>query len=200
MSDQHGAGWANPMPAGFTALAIAVIIFYAVLTGKVGKEAMPIAGIWLIGGFFVQVIVGVIELRLGNSSGGNTFTWFSAYFMLVTGSLWIFQYFAGVYGWKFDPRITGWAWLTITLVLLMEIPMFAKSMPLAPFAAIVPMCLALPFITGIYLGYLAHYTYAPIAGNLAGLCGLLAIYATVAMQTNMVFGRQVFPFPGPIIK
>jgi uncharacterized protein len=200
MSDQHDAGWANPMPAGLIALSIAVFIFYAVLTGKVGKEAMPIAGIWLIGGFFVQVIVGVIELRLGSSAGGNTFTWFSAYFMLVTGVVWIFQYFAGMYGWKLDPHIAGWTWLAITLVLWLEFPAFAKTMPLTVFLVIVPMNLSLPIITGMNLGLLDHHTYAPIAGNMAGIAGLLAIYSAAAVQINTVFGKPVFPFPGPILK
>jgi len=201
MADQHAPGWANPMPAGLTALAIAVFIFYAVLTGKVnGAEARGVAGIWLIGGFFVQVIVGVIELRLGSSSGGNTFTWFSAYFMLVTGAVWIFQYFAGINGWKYEHHIAGWAWCAITLVLWLEFPCFAKSMPLMVFALIVPMNLAVPMIAGIFLGLLDPKVFGPIAGNLAGIAGLFAIYSAAAIQTNTVFGKQVFPFPGPILK
>ena len=200
MSDQNRAGWANPMPAGLIALAIAVFIFYAMLTGKVTSEALPIAGIWLICGFFVQVIVGVIELKLGNSSGGNTFTWFSAYFMLATGSVWIFQYFAGINGWKIDHSITGWTWLAISLILWLEFPGFAKTMPLIVFALIFVLNLSLPLITGINLGLLDHHKYGPIAGNMAGLSGLLAIYSAAAIQVNTVFGKTVFPFPGPIIK
>ncbi|SEM51041.1 hypothetical protein SAMN04489760_11913 [Syntrophus gentianae] len=201
MSDQHGAGWANPMPAGLTALAIAVFIFYAVLTGKVNAaEARAVAGMWLIGGFFVQVIVGVIELRLGSSSGGNTFTWFSAYFMLVTGSVWIFQYFAGINGWHYDHHIAGWAWCAITLVLFAEFPAFAKTMPLTVFILICFMNFSLPLITGIFLGILDPKVYGPIAGNMAGIAGLFAIYSAAAVMNNTVFGKQIFPFPGPIIK
>jgi len=201
MADQHAPGWANPMPAGLTALAIAVFIFYAVLTGKVSPaEARPIAGMWLIGGFFVQVIVGVIELNMGSSSGGNTFTWFSAYFMLVTGSVWIFQYFAGINGWHYDHHVAGWAWCAITIVLFLEFPAFAKTMPLTVFILICLLNFSLPLITGIFLGILDPKVYGPIAGNMAGIAGLFALYSAAAVMNNTVFGKQIFPFPGPIIK
>jgi succinate-acetate transporter protein len=60
------SGWANPMPAGLTAFAVAVFIFYAMFTGKAPMGlAYAIAGFWLIGGFFVQIVVGIIELKMG---------------------------------------------------------------------------------------------------------------------------------------
>jgi succinate-acetate transporter protein len=200
MSNQNGGGWANPMPAGVTALAIAVFIFYGMFTGKVGHGALIIGGIWLICGFFVQLIVGIIELREGSSAGGNTFTWFSAYFMLATGLVWVFEYFAGINGWEFDPRIAGFTWLAITLVLWLQIPSFAKTMPLIMFILILVMDLSLPFITGINLGLLEAAKYGPIAGNMAGIAGLLGCYSAAAAMNNAVFGRQILPFPGPIIK
>lgn len=112
--------WANPMPAGLTALTIAVFIFYGMFTGKVTGSAIAIGGIWLICGFFVQIVVGIIELKEGSVVGGNTFTWFSGYFMLATGLVWIFEYFAAINGWKFDSHITGYTWLAITIILWLE--------------------------------------------------------------------------------
>jgi hypothetical protein len=200
MSNQQESGWANPMPAGLIALSIAVFIFYAMFTGKVGHEALPIGGIWLICGFFVQVLVGIIELREGSIAGGNTFTWFSAYFMLATGVVWLFEYFAGIHGWKFDPTIAGWCWLAMTIVLWLQFPAFAKSMPLTVFIVILIMNLALPFIVGLNLGLLDAQIYAPLAGNMAGLAGLFALYSAAALVNNAIFGRELLPFPGPIVK
>jgi len=56
------SSWANPAPAGLVALAVACFTFYAILTGKVDGTAAPLLGCWIIGGFVVQLIVGLIEL------------------------------------------------------------------------------------------------------------------------------------------
>lgn len=200
MSNQQGSGWASPGPAGTTALAIAVAIFYGMFTGKVGHEAQIVGGIWLICGFFVQVIVGIIELREGGIVGGNTFTWFSAYFMLATGLVWVFEYFAAIHGWKFDPRIAGYTWLAITIVLWLETPSFAKSMPAIMFLLILVLNLSLPVITGLNLGILDGAKWAPVAGNMAGIAALLGCYCAAANMNNVAFGKQILPFPGPIIK
>ena len=77
--------WANPTPAGLVALAVACFCFFAVLTGKVTGAAVPYLGCWLFGGFVVQVIVAILDLKSGNATGGNTFLYFSAFFMLVGG-------------------------------------------------------------------------------------------------------------------
>lgn len=199
MSNENSS-WANPMPAGLTALTIAVFIFYGMFTGKVTGAASVIGGIWLICGFFVQMVVGIIELKEGSVVGGNTFTWFSGYFMLATGAVWIFEYFAAIYGWKFDAHITGYTWFAITLVLWMQWPALAKSMPLTVFLLICVMNLSLPLITGINLGLLDPKVYGPIAGNMAGISGLFGAYSTAAVMNNLAFGRQIFPFPGPVIR
>lgn len=201
MSNEANSSWANPMPAGLTALTIAVFIFYAMFTGKVNMGlSYGIAGIWLIGGFFVQIVVGVIELKLGSSSGGNTFTWFSAYFMLVTGSVWLFEYFGHIYGWKFDAHIAGWTWLAMSIVLWLQWPAFAKTMPLTVFLLITVMNLSLPMIVGLNLGLLDPKVWAPVAGNMAGISGLFGAYSAAAVMNNTVYGRQILPFPGPVIK
>lgn len=199
MSNENSS-WANPMPAGLTALTIAVFIFYGMFTGKVTGAAIAIGGIWLICGFFVQMVVGIIELKEGSVVGGNTFTWFSGYFMLATGLVWIFEYFATINGWKFDAHIAGYTWLAITIILWLQWPALAKSMPLTVFLLICVMNLSLPLITGINLGLLDPKVYGPIAGNMAGISGLFGAYSSAAVMNNTAFGRQIFPFPGPIIK
>ncbi|MBP8784475.1 MAG: hypothetical protein KBH12_03270 [Synergistaceae bacterium] len=61
--------WSNPSPAGLVALAVACFCFYALQTGKVDSSASLLLGTWLIGGFVVQVIVGLIDLKNGNHTG-----------------------------------------------------------------------------------------------------------------------------------
>jgi succinate-acetate transporter protein len=52
---------------------------------KVEHSAVPLWDAWLIGGFVVQLVVGLVELREGNTTGGNVFTFFAGFFMLVGG-------------------------------------------------------------------------------------------------------------------
>jgi len=77
MSEQ-GNSWANLGPAGLTALSQACLIFFALLTGRTTAQGIGLMGIWLLGGFVIQIIAGVIELLNGNTTGGNVFAFFSA--------------------------------------------------------------------------------------------------------------------------
>ena len=55
--------WANPTPAGLVALAVACFGFFAILSGRVTHDAMPLLGAWLLGGFVVQFIVALLDLK-----------------------------------------------------------------------------------------------------------------------------------------
>jgi uncharacterized protein len=200
--DTHKKPWANATPAGLVALAVACFCFFASLMGFVNKtadsNAMILMGAWLLGGFVVQIIVAITDLKAGNKTGGNTFLYFSAFFMLVAGLEMIFK----VIFPHLDTRIDGWAWIVLTLVVWMWSPAFLKS-PLLLFLIVVFLGLALPFIFLMDLklfdaGFSA--VAAPIAGISLLIAGLLGIYLSAAMVVNKAFGRKVFANPGPILK
>jgi hypothetical protein len=191
-------GWANPAPAGLVALAMACFVFYALFTGKVEGSCVGLMGIWLLGGFVVQLSVGLIELREGNTTGGNVFTFFSAFFMLVTGLELVFKYFAAIHGWQFDPHIDGWAWLPLAISLVLWTPAYFKS-PLIMSLLVVVLDVALMIVALKDLGVLAA-SWGPIAGNLLLVSGILGLYMAAAIVTNTAYGRNVFPMPGPLAK
>ncbi|MDK2887466.1 MAG: uncharacterized protein PWP72_344 [Thermoanaerobacter sp.] len=193
-----GHDWANPGPAGLVALAMACFTFYAVFTGKVDHSATPLLGIWLLGGFVIQLCVGLIELKEGNTTGGNVFTFFSAFFMLVTGLELIFKFFAAVNGWKIDARIDGWAWLALGIALLTWTPAYFKS-PLTLMAVVLALDPAIFIIALADMGVISR-TLLPLAGNLLLLAGIFGLYTAMAVILNTAYGRAVVPFPGPIIK
>jgi succinate-acetate transporter protein len=116
--------WANPTPAGLVALAVACFCFFALLNGFIEPSAMPLIGCWLIGGFVVQFVVGLLDLKGGNYAGGNTFLFFSAYFMLVSGLEMFFKYKGIASGAPLDTRIDGYAWVALTLVVYLWTPAF----------------------------------------------------------------------------
>lgn len=190
--------WSNPTPAGLVALAVACFCFFALLSGRVTHEALPLLGVWLLGGFVVQLIVAIVDLKAGNTTGGNTFLFFSAFFMLVGGIEMIMKFNAATNGTVLDARIDGWAWLVLTIVLLLWTPAFFKT-PLVLTLIVLALNVSLPFITLMDLGILpGTYSIIPAWGLL--IAGILGIYLSAAIIVNTAFGKEVYPMPGPIIK
>lgn len=190
--------WANPTPAGLVALAVACFGFFAVLSGSVGPEAAPLLGCWLLGGFVIQFVVGLLDLKAGNGTGGNTFLFFSAFFMLVGGIEMLYKFGAATNGVVLDARIDGWAWAVLTLVIWLWTPAFFKS-PLPLTLIVFCLDVALPFIA------LADMAVIPKSWTLVSawgllLAGLFAIYLSGAMVLNNAFSRQVLPMSKTLLK
>jgi succinate-acetate transporter protein len=190
--------WSNPAPAGLVALAVACFIFFALLSGNVKPEAMPLLGCWLLGGFLVQVLVGIIELKGRNTTGGNTFLFFSAFFMLVSGIEMIFKFHMLTNGIAFDGRVDGWAWLALSIVLYMWTPAFFKA-PLFLTLIILGLDVAVPLLSFMDMGLLPG-TFKPVAAWALMFSGICGIYLSSAIIVNTAFGKKVYPLPGPVIK
>lgn len=194
----HGGGFANPGPAGLVALAMACFVFFALLTGQTTPACLGLMGIWLLGGFVVQVIVGIIEILSGNTTGGNVFTFFSAFFMLVTGLELIFKFFAIQNGWKIDARVDGWAWLALSSALTLWTPAYFKS-PKSLLMVVLLILPALWIVTFTDMGVWPK-TLSPIAGWFLFAAGWLGLYTSAAVILNTAFGRTILPMGAPLIK
>lgn len=197
----NSTGWANPSPAGLVALAIACFTFFAVLSGRTaGAEGSPLLflGIWLIGGFVVQLCVGLIDLAEGNLLGGNTFLFFSGFFMLVGGLEFIFEFFAGVHGWKINTGVDGWAWLVMLLVLVPYTIAFLKQTAASLGLAVLILFVGVIFVTFSKLGMMGAYAHTYAAWCLL-VTGILAIYTSGAIILNNAYGRTVLPVGNPIL-
>ncbi len=186
--------WSNPTPAGLVALAVACACFFALLTGKVETSALPLVGCWLIGGFIVQLVVALLDLKGENYAGGNTFLFFCAFFMLVGGIEMIFKYKAITEGAPLDARIDGYAWSVLTVVLLLWTPAFLKKFTLLSII-ILFLDVALPFIALADLT-LIDKSYTHIAAWALLGAAVVAIYLCSAMVVNTTFGREIYPIIG----
>ena len=186
--------WANPTPAGLVALAVACFCFFAMLNGLVEKSAMPLIGCWLLGGFVVQVIVGLLDLKGGNHAGGNTFLFFSAFFMLVGGIEMFVKHNGILSGAPADTRIDGFAWLALTVVLLLWTPAFLKSFNLLSLI-VLALDVALPFITLLDLQVLPP-AFSPVPAYALLASGVIAMYFSAAMVVNTAYGRTRYPVLG----
>ncbi|MEN3931097.1 hypothetical protein WJT86_08510 [Microvirga sp. W0021] len=190
--------WANPTPAGLVALAVACFCFYALLSGNVGPSALPLLGCWMIGGFVIQFVVGLLDLKSNNGTGGNTFLFFSGFFMLAGGIEMFLKFQYGLQGVTLDGRIDGWAWLALTLVLWGWTPAFFKT-PLPLIMIVLLLDIALPFIALIDIGLLDKSLAFVPAWSLL-LTGMIAVYFSSAIVTNTAFGKSVLPIPGPLVR
>jgi len=183
--------WSNPTPAGLVALAVACFCFFALLNGLIEPSAMPLIGCWLIGGFVVQAIVAILDLKGGNSTGGNTFLFFCAFFMLVGGLAMFFKYSAIVSGAPLDARIDGYAWAALTLTMLLWTPAFLKPFSLLSLI-VIALDVALPVITLIDLQILpGSFAFIPAYALLAA--GLIGIYLSAAIVVNTARGKKFYP-------
>ncbi len=185
--------WANATPAGLVALAVAAMCFFALLTGRVEASAMPLVGCWLLGGFVIQIIVGLLDLKSGNLSGGNTFVFFSAYFMLVSGLGMLLKYKGIMSETPLDGRIDGYAWLLLTLTTYLWTPAFWKKFSLLSIIVLF-LDIALPFIALGDLGLIPKSLMAIPAWSLLA-SGLVAVYFSAAIVVNSVYGKTVYPLP-----
>ncbi|WKW52004.1 acetate uptake transporter family protein [Rhodomicrobium lacus] len=190
--------WANPTPAGLVGLAVACFCFFALLSGHVTKEAMPLLGLWLLGGFIIQFTVAILDYKSNNSTGGNTFLFFAAFFMFVGGVEMLMKYDMIVRQVPFDARIDGWAWVVLTLVLWLWTPAFLKNTALL-FAIVALLDVALPFVALMDLGLIGKSNAYIPAWALLG-AGIVGIYLSGALVVNTAFGRKVLPLPGPLVE
>jgi succinate-acetate transporter protein len=185
--------WANPTPAGLVALAIACICFFALLTGGVSATAMPLIGCWLLGGFVIQFVVALLDLKSGNQPGGNTFLFFSAFFMLTSGLEMLLKYKAITVYSPLDGRIDGYAWVVLSIVLWLWTPaFFAKFNLLSLIVALLDI--ALPFIALTDLGVLPHQFVNISAWSLLAAAAV-AVYLSAATIVNGALKKPFYPLP-----
>ncbi|MCL2752310.1 MAG: GPR1/FUN34/YaaH family transporter [Firmicutes bacterium] len=188
------AVWANPTPAGLVALAVAAFCFFALLTGLVGHGALPLLACFLLAGFVIQLTVALLDLKANNTAGGNTFLYFSAFFMLASGLEMLLKYFVP----GLDTRVDGWAWMALFLVVVLWTPAFYKS-PAVLFLLVLILDVAVLFIMLNDLKIPAFACAATVFSTISGvcmlLCGILAVYLSAAMVLNTTYGRTILPNP-----
>lgn len=183
--------WANPTPAGLVALAVACACFFAMLGGHIETSALPLVGCWLLGGFVIQLVVGLLDLKGGNATGGNTFLFFSAFFMLVGGLEMLLKYQAITAGTPLDARVDGYAWAILTLVLFLWTPAFFTKFTLLSVVVLL-LDVALPFIALTDL-QLIPKDFSQISAWALLAAGLVAVYLSAATVVNNAFGKKVYP-------
>jgi len=183
--------WSNPSPAGLVAYAVACYCFFAVFTGKVDSSALPLLGCWLVGGFTIQIVVGIIDLKNRNIAGGNLFLFFSGFFMLAGGLEMFLKYNSIVDGVPIDTRLDGYAWLVLAIIMILWTPAFCKRFNLLSVVVII-LDVALPFVALADMAAIPKYPALNIAAYCLLISGSIAIYVSSAIVVNGTFGKNIY--------
>lgn len=188
--------FANPAPAGLIALALVCFTLFAILTGRVPHEALPLLACWQFGGFIVQIITGVIELKDHNIIGGNVFTYFSAFFMATGASESILKYLLTVNKLPFASQIDGWAWLVLAIATTVMTIGYLTSTPFL-LAALITADVAIWAVALTDLGFIAG---APIAAWFLLVTGILGLYVAFGVALNTHYKKVIIPLGKPLVK
>ena len=198
MAQEHS--FATPAPAGLAALAVACFGFGAVMLGKVAVEGLPLLAAWLIGGFVIQIVVAIVELKDNDATGGNIFLFFSAFFMLTTAISLISKFLMIQFGIHPAHLVEGWCWMAGAAFVTVATPCYAKSSSLM-FVMVLMFNVILWMIVGMDTGWYGNpLIMKKIVGWLMVVAGWCAIYMAGAVLCNTVYGKVILPIPKPLIK
>jgi succinate-acetate transporter protein len=98
-----------------------------------------------------------------------------------------------------DSRMDGWAWLVLSITLLIWCFGYFKTAPLSLNLAVIGLVLACPLISLKDLGILGP-SASVAAGNLLLFTGIMGLYTAGAIILNTSYGRTVLPMGGPFFK
>lgn len=189
----------NVGSASCFALALAVIGFFALLTGKVDGSGTVLFGIWLIGGALIHIIMGITAIFTGDDLDSNAFIFFGSILMFVSGACLIVKWIAVVNGISIDSSIEGYLWIPLWFAIWLWTPAVLKLYPAVMALGLLPLNIGFPIVSLVNLGVMPP-TMLPIAGYSFGLVALVFLYLGGAFILNPTFKKSILPIGTPIIK
>jgi len=185
--------WAPASPAGLVAVAAATSGLFALLGGHVGPGGLPLLGCWLLGGFVIQLVTAILELKSGNLLGGNTFLFLGGFMMLTGGIEMIMTFNIVAGGGAPDGHLDGYIWAALSLVLWLWTP--AYFTPFSLLSVIFALLdVALPVMALVDLGILPG-EFMQISAWAFLAVALVAAYFSAAIVVNTVRGKKFYPMP-----
>ncbi len=179
---------ANPAPLGLMGFGITTVLLNLSNAGYFGTDSIILA-MGLFYGGLAQIIAGALEFRKGNTFGMTAFIsyglfWESFAFLLILPNV-------GLAGFAFsDASLQAYLimWGIFTLL------MFIGTLRLNGALMLVFGTLFILFF--LLAAGVGNPSIATIAGYEGILCGLSAMYASIAQVLNEVYGKTILPlFP-----
>lgn len=160
---------------------------------------MPVIAAWFFGGFVVQLVTAIIELKEGNATGGNVMLFFAAFFMLASSLGTLGKFYLFVNGMSLAPAtlMEGYFWLAAAAFLTICTPAYAKQNALM-FYLVCVVDVILWCIAFVDIGILPS-TFKPMMGTGLFVIGIVGIYICGAALVNTVYGKMLIPLPASIL-
>ncbi len=184
---------ANPAALGLVGFGLTTVLLSLINAGVLPKGGEPVViPLAIAFGGTIQIIAGILEVRLGNTFGMTAFLsygafwWWFALLLLLGGNHVLDLSGAGT---TIGACLILWGVFTLYL----WIATFKLTRHL--FFVFLTLWIAF-FLLGF--GALLDMPALHTAGGWAGLlCGLLAMYGSFAIVTNSVYGKTVLPLGAP---
>jgi len=183
---------ANPAPLGLLGFGMTTVLLNLANAGIIPLTGM-IMGMGIFVGGIAQVIAGVMEWKKNNTFGTTAFTAYG-FFWLTLVAIWVMPKL-GV-AEAADAQSMGWFLLMWGLFTL---AMFVGTLKLNRALQVVFGTLVVLFFLLAAADFTESKALKTFAGYEGLICGLSAIYASVAQVLNEVYGKVVLPL-GPVKK
>jgi len=180
--------------AGWIAYSIATWMAWALLCGYVNDKALIYMAAISLACTIPYLGAAITQLKLGNLAGGVTWLYFGSFFAFASALNYAIGYFAAINKWALDPRILGFEWLILGIVLILTTPIFMKYAPWTAAVSVIGadvgiICLALLY-WGINLAAISGWGFF-----VAGLFGIVMAAGGILEGAGMKF-----PMGKPMIK
>jgi succinate-acetate transporter protein len=189
-----------PAPANPAALGLVGFGLTTVLLSLINAGVLPAGGegvvvpLALAYGGLIQIIAGVLEVRLSNTFGMTAFLSYGAFWWWFA----LLQLFAHTH--MIDISAAG-ATIGVALILwgVLTLYLWVSTFRLARIVFLIFLTLWPTFFLLGLGAALANPALTHLGGWLGLLCGSLAMYGSFAFVTNATWGREVVPTGRPLV-
>jgi uncharacterized protein len=183
---------ANPAPLGLMAFGMTTVLLNLHNAGLFPLDTMILAMGIFYGGL-AQIIVGIMEWRKNNTFGTVAFLSYGLFWLTLVGLLVLPRM-----GWGTAPGKGGMV-AYLSMWCLFTALMFVGTLRLNKALQVVFGTLVLLFLLLAIRDATGNKVIGTIAGIEGVICGLSAVYASIAQVWNEVYGRVVASL-GPVKK
>lgn len=191
--------WVDTTPISiFIVGGILIGGFWPMLVGHVSPAAAPLIGGIVLASSIVFIILMVIEIRNGNLFGATLNGVFGVLLGLAPGFIFLLLFFAQGMGIEVDPRIIGWYFFYVSVVLLI-VGIVAGGLFWHMALGFWVLAVDVFLIGLVFAGYLSH-SWEPALGWIIFGGGLYFLYMAAASFLGTMLRKPVLPTGGPLFK
>ena len=185
MVKEEKKGWADPTMGQLLSVAISVILVWAVLIDLVGKEFLPIIGLWFLCTAFFSLMSGLINMRRGEEFNGVLQAFFGVFFFGGFALMFLYGPDKGI---DFTP-------ILCYIQILLGIILSAFTVGVWKASKVVGISLIF-FDVGLLvqgvLNLVERYADADLYGGwLIGIAGFIMLFAGLALVVATAMGKKI---------